>query len=73
MCAARPGSTANALLCIPPNVEPPEAVRAALEHARTMVAADREELSKALEQPLAAVRARYGLQQQRRWTSASTL
>lgn len=56
----------NALLCIPPNVEPPEAVRAALEHARTMVAADREELSKALEQPLAAVRARYGLQQQRR-------
>jgi aspartate beta-hydroxylase len=56
----------NALLCIPPNIEPPEAVRDALKHARTMVAADRAELYKALEEPLAAVRARHGLEQQPR-------
>jgi aspartate beta-hydroxylase len=56
----------NALLCIPPNIEPPEAVRDALKHARTVVATDRAELCKALEAPLAAVRARHGLDQQRR-------
>lgn len=56
----------NALLCIPPSVEPPVAVREALKHAATMVEADRAELSKALEEPLAAVRARFDVKRQPR-------
>ncbi len=56
----------NALLCIPPNTEPPDTVREALKHARTIVSADRAELFKALEEPLAAVRARHELARQPR-------
>lgn len=56
----------NALLSMPPNREPPETIRSALNHAKTMVAADRAELTKALEEPLAAVRARHDLERQPR-------
>jgi aspartate beta-hydroxylase len=56
----------NALACIPPGVEPAPAVREALERARKLVDADRAELSTALEEPLAAVRARHGGARQRR-------
>jgi aspartate beta-hydroxylase len=56
----------NALLCIPSNIEPPQTLRDALKHAKTMVAADHEELCKALEGPLAAVRARHEVKRQPR-------
>lgn len=56
----------NALACIPPGVEPAPAVSEALARARKLVDADRAELSTALEEPLAAVRARHGGARQRR-------
>ena len=56
----------NALDCIPPNIEPPPSVRGALQHAQQMVDADRVELARMLEKPLAAVRARHDLERQPR-------
>jgi aspartate beta-hydroxylase len=56
----------NALACIPPGAEPPAAVRAALAHAKSLVEADLAQLTAALDEPLAAIRARYGGQRQRR-------
>jgi aspartate beta-hydroxylase len=57
---------ANALVCVPPNIEPPETIRDALKHATHTVATDRAELYEALEEPLAAVRAQYDVKQQPR-------
>ncbi len=56
----------QALQCIPPDVEPPAAVSAALNHAKAQVAADRAELCVALEQSLAAVRTRHEVERQPR-------
>lgn len=56
----------QALQCILPSIEPPPAVREALDHAKSRVAADRAELRKALEEPLAAVRARHDVKRQPR-------
>jgi len=56
----------NALATIPPGVEPPEAVREALSHAKAVVDADNAALWAALEEPLATVRERHGGQRQRR-------
>ena len=56
----------NALACIPPGAEPPPAIRDALNHAKSVVEADWAALTATLEQPLAAVRDKYGGQQQRR-------
>jgi aspartate beta-hydroxylase len=56
----------QALQCIAPNLETPAAVREALDRAKSCVAADRAELLKALEEPLAAVRARHDVAQQPR-------
>jgi aspartyl/asparaginyl beta-hydroxylase (cupin superfamily)/thioredoxin-like negative regulator of GroEL len=56
----------NALASIPPGVEPPEAVREALKHAREVVNADNAALWAVLEKPLAEIRERHGGQRQRR-------
>jgi aspartate beta-hydroxylase len=56
----------NALATLPPNFEPPEPVREALTHARSVVASDQAALWAMLEAPLAAVRERHGGQRQRR-------
>ncbi len=56
----------NALATIPAGVEPPEAVREALRHAKSVVEADNATLCAALEEPLAAVRERHGGGRQRR-------
>jgi aspartate beta-hydroxylase len=56
----------NALATLPPNFEPPETIRDALSHAKSVVAADQAALWAALEEPLAAVRERHGGQRQRR-------
>jgi aspartate beta-hydroxylase len=56
----------NALAALPPGAETPPAVREALDHAKSMVASDLAALTAALEEPLAAVRARHGGQEQRR-------
>jgi aspartyl/asparaginyl beta-hydroxylase (cupin superfamily) len=57
----------NALATIPAGVEPPEAVREALNHARSVVEADNAALSAMLEKPLAEIRERHGGQRQRRF------
>jgi len=56
----------NALACVAPNAEVPAAVREALAHARSLVQGDQEQFLAQLQQPLAAVRARYGGASQRR-------
>jgi len=56
----------NALATIPAGVEPPEAVREALSHARAVVETDNDALSAMLEKPLAEIRERHGGQRQRR-------
>ncbi|HYX73304.1 MAG TPA: aspartyl/asparaginyl beta-hydroxylase domain-containing protein [Steroidobacteraceae bacterium] len=56
----------NALATIPADVEPPAAVREALNHARSVVEADNAALSAMLEMPLAEIRERHGGQRQRR-------
>jgi aspartate beta-hydroxylase len=56
----------NALATLPPNFEPPEAIRDALRHAKSMVETDQAALWAALEGPLAAVRANHGGKPQRR-------
>ena len=56
----------NALACIPPGAEPPLEIRAAANHARSVVEADLAALTATFEQPLAAVRERHGGRQQRR-------
>ncbi|MGN6453709.1 MAG: aspartyl/asparaginyl beta-hydroxylase domain-containing protein [Steroidobacteraceae bacterium] len=57
----------NALATIPAGVEPPEPVREALNHARSVVEADNAALSAMLEKPLAEIRERHGGQRQRRF------
>lgn len=57
----------NALASLPPGFEPPPAIRDALTQARAKVDADLSALTQALEQPLAAVRERHGMQRQRRF------
>ena len=56
----------NALATLPPNFEPPETIRDALSHAKSVVEADQAALCAALEEPLAAARERHGGQRQRR-------
>jgi aspartate beta-hydroxylase len=56
----------NALACIPPGAETPAAVREALAHAKSLVETDLAQLTATLEESLAAIRARYGGQSQRR-------
>jgi aspartate beta-hydroxylase len=56
----------NALACIAPGAEPAPAVREALTHARKLVDEDHAALSAALEQPLAVIRERHGVERQRR-------
>jgi aspartyl/asparaginyl beta-hydroxylase (cupin superfamily)/thioredoxin-like negative regulator of GroEL len=56
----------NALATLPPNFEPPEAVREALTHAKSVVESDQAALWATLEGPLAAVRERHGGRRQRR-------
>ncbi|MBV8145959.1 MAG: aspartyl/asparaginyl beta-hydroxylase domain-containing protein, partial [Gammaproteobacteria bacterium] len=56
----------SALAVIPAGGEPPPAVAEALRHAREVVDADLAALTSALEEPLAAVRARHGGVPQRR-------
>ena len=56
----------NALAVIAPGVDPPEPVREALAHARSVVEADHAALSAVLEKPLAEIRERHGGQRQRR-------
>ena len=57
---------ANALLCLPPNTEPPVAVRDALTHAKSLVDADRAALSAELEASMAPLRAQHENGVQRR-------
>ncbi len=56
----------NALASIPPGFETPDSIRDALNHAKALVDADSAALAAALEEPLAAVRARHGGDRQRR-------
>jgi aspartate beta-hydroxylase len=56
----------NALASLPPNFEPPEAVREALSHAKSVVEADQAALWATLEAPLATARERHGGTRQRR-------
>ena len=56
----------NALDTLPPGAQLPPAVEETLKHARALVAADFAALSTALEEPLAAIRARHGGARQRR-------
>ena len=56
----------NALASIPPGFETPDSIRDALNHAKALVDADSATLAAALEEPLAAVRARHGGDRQRR-------
>ena len=56
----------NALATLPPNFEPPEAIRDALRHAKSIVETDQAALWAALEGPLAVVRERHGGKRQRR-------
>jgi aspartate beta-hydroxylase len=56
----------NALDCIPPGAPVPEHVKVLLDHGKRLVEADLNALTAALEEPLAAVRARHGGQRQRR-------
>jgi aspartate beta-hydroxylase len=50
----------NALATIPPGAEPAPAVKAAVEHARALVASDDSGLSAAIEEALEDIRARHG-------------
>ena len=50
----------NALAIVPPEVTPPESVRAALEHARAAVRRDDAALAGTIEERLAAIRAQRG-------------
>src|SRR5207237_106803 len=54
------------LASIPPGFETPDSIRDALNHAKALVDADSAALAAALEEPLAAVRARHGGDRQRR-------
>ena len=56
----------NALATLPPNFEPPETIRDALSHAKSVVEADNAALCAELEKPLAEIRERHGGQRQRR-------
>jgi aspartate beta-hydroxylase len=56
----------NLLACLPPGAEPPPNLKEAISHARQLVGTDRAELTAALEQPLAEIRARYGGRRERR-------
>ena len=50
----------NALATLPPGVKPPDAVSAAVEHAREAVRTDDSALAEALEQRLGEIRERHG-------------
>ena len=56
----------NLFATLPPDAEVPANVKDALAHARAVVDADRAELTAALEQPLAEIRARHGGRRERR-------
>ncbi len=56
----------NMLACLPPEGEVPPNIKAAVTHAKELVAADQAELITALESPLAQIRERHGGQRQRR-------
>jgi aspartate beta-hydroxylase len=56
----------NALACIAPGAEAPPAIREALARAKSLVDADLAALTAALEEPLAAIRARHGGERERR-------
>ena len=56
----------NALACVRPDSEPPQAVRDLLRHAQSVVDSDLAALNAALEAPLARVRASHGDAPQRR-------
>ena len=56
----------NALACLRPDSEPPQAVRDLLRHAQSVVDSDLAALNAALEAPLARVRASHGDAPQRR-------
>jgi aspartate beta-hydroxylase len=56
----------DALACIPPGAEVPPNIRESLNHAKALVAADVSALAAALEEPLAAARARHGGGRERR-------
>jgi aspartate beta-hydroxylase len=50
----------NALATLPPGVQPPETVRERVEHAQAAIATDDAELSAAIEERLAGIRAQHG-------------
>jgi tetratricopeptide (TPR) repeat protein len=56
----------NVLAVLAPGAEIPPNIKDALAHAKSMVDADRAALAAALEEPLAAIRARHGGSRQRR-------
>ncbi len=56
----------NLFASLPPGAEPPANVKAALDHARALVEADRAELTRALEPRLAEIRARHNGRRERR-------
>ena len=56
----------NMLECIPPGMEIPANIRAAVDHAKSVVDTDRSALAAQLEEPLAHIRERLGGRRQRR-------
>jgi aspartyl/asparaginyl beta-hydroxylase (cupin superfamily) len=56
----------NVLDCIPPGMDIPLNIKSAVDHAKSMVEADRAALAAELEAPLAEIGARHGGERQRR-------